>query len=192
MVSDLKCPHCGQQDIIWDYARGDIVCTYCGTVVDKIYVNMIKKEEPFNQAKDVSQPGLKKETREFFKLLSRIKGKNLEIDTRAFEAFIKGKRPAVKMFVRSGFKSRVDVDNDVRVALRIICKYPRLASRTDRAKLAIATVAVYLARDSRVEISKIAKEYGLSRIHMRRLINVLYSEKSVIEEVRRSIRMATN
>ncbi|MBP1358267.1 MAG: TFIIB-type zinc ribbon-containing protein, partial [Sulfolobus sp.] len=33
----MKCPYCHGNEIVWDYKTGDLVCTSCGSVIDKIY-----------------------------------------------------------------------------------------------------------------------------------------------------------
>ena len=33
----MKCPYCGSSELIWDYKTGDVVCSKCASVIDKIY-----------------------------------------------------------------------------------------------------------------------------------------------------------
>ncbi|BFI75311.1 TFIIB-type zinc ribbon-containing protein [Sulfurisphaera ohwakuensis] len=33
----MKCPYCESENLVWDYKNGNLVCTSCGSVIDKIY-----------------------------------------------------------------------------------------------------------------------------------------------------------
>ena len=33
----MKCPYCGSSEIIWDYKTGDLICSKCASVIDRIY-----------------------------------------------------------------------------------------------------------------------------------------------------------
>lgn len=57
-MTEYRCPECGGE-LVWDYERGEVTCSRCGLVVDRIY--------------DYGPPREKEETREREKLLERRK-----------------------------------------------------------------------------------------------------------------------
>lgn len=51
----MKCPQCGNEQLVWDYIHGDVVCPKCGLVIDKIYDysnNIIKENKENNYIKN--------------------------------------------------------------------------------------------------------------------------------------------
>ena len=49
MTLHFKCPECGSEVVVWDRVKGDIVCTFCGLVIGKIYdYNAHVKEDDYN------------------------------------------------------------------------------------------------------------------------------------------------
>lgn len=41
----MKCPQCGNDKLVWDFERGEVVCPYCGLVIDTIYYDTIYYEK---------------------------------------------------------------------------------------------------------------------------------------------------
>ncbi len=135
---------------------------------------------------------MSKATKEYLRLLKRIKSsrrlsKRAVIDTKNFMEYVDGKRGRVKT-VKVGITDvRLLTDTHVSEVLKIINKYPRLNSRTDRAKVALALIAIGIATKSRLEIRSLSRATSLSEMHIRRLRKTLSMQKAFINEVRRAL-----
>jgi AraC-like DNA-binding protein len=120
----------------------------------------------------------------YVELLEEVKlRQDLYIDEESFMRYVKlGKR--VKVLRR---RVPQPTDGVVKEIVKVMSKYPRLCSRTDRAKYALAKVAYAVATGSSIDIAKLSEELGLSRTHVKRLIKVIYSSSRFIDEVRRLV-----
>ncbi|MCD6428213.1 MAG: TFIIB-type zinc ribbon-containing protein [Desulfurococcales archaeon] len=185
----MRCPYCGSSDLIWDYQRGEVVCTQCASVIDRIYVSTIQRSDNDAEVKQKNLrvgepvPKLKKATKDYLKILESIRDKSdVVIDVNAFWEYQKtGRR--VKLL-----KKRLSPDllNDcaVRVAMDILRKYPKLSARTDRAKIAIALLAISLVKGTRLNMASLTKKVGLSKVHIKRLEKLVLKERAFIDELK--------
>ena len=188
----MKCPNCGCKELMWDFQRGDVVCTNCGLVLDKILIlsnnvsNQVKEVLNNNSKVQPKPVRLSKITIEYLKLLKKTKSMrgNVKVRIRSVEDLENSRLRQVKIFYREFNKDKLR-DNRVVKIMKIMDKYPRLKSRTDRAKLAIALIALHLiTRANRLSYTSIQNDTGLSRVHIRRLIKEVKKEKNFIEEVK--------
>ncbi|MCD6278370.1 MAG: hypothetical protein J7J11_01675 [Desulfurococcales archaeon] len=187
----MRCPYCGSSNLVWDYQRGEVVCTTCATVIDKIYIAVKPRYNADTDSgyshlySNYSMPKLKKETKNYLKILEDIGGKkrkDMTIDTGAFWEYMRtGRR--VKLLKRR-VNMKYSSDTTVQVAMDILKKYPKLTSRTDRAKLVIALLALALIKGVKLDTSLISKEVGLSKVHIKRLEKLIRREKAFIEELK--------
>jgi len=178
---------------VWDYERGCIVCGDCGTVIDLIY----QPHTPFNLQEDwmirrsrgVDHGiSLSKHTRMYLKLVRKASEYGLVVDNEVFKEYSLGRSPLVKVFK----KPNVDLDKFasdeyVRLVLDLMVKYPRLASRTDRAKVALAKIALSSLLDEELDVKKLSRELNISEVHIRRLYKAVVSEFGFLDEVRKSL-----
>jgi len=185
----LRCPYCGSSDLIWDYQRGEVVCARCASVIERIYVNTISHSEYDTEVRQKNlrigepAPKLRKATKDYLKILESIKNKNdVVIDVNAFWEYQKtGRR--VKLLKR---RLNTELLNDyaVRVAMDVLRKYPKLSARTDRAKIAIALLAISLVKGTKLNMALLTKKVGLSKVHIKRLEKLVLKEKAFIDELR--------
>ena len=204
----IACPECGSTNIIWDYRTGYIVCSECGIVIDRIYVqytgkNIIESRGTNNHliSKAFDRKERKKEynrkrahLRRITKLLNEVKNKPyLTIDARAVEEYLMGERAHVKLFKYKTWKP----ENDLllkKIIDKVVNTDPILASRTERAKWAIAKIILQLVINGKIDTKSIANETKLSITHIRRLINTVqrrnyrpnYVKKLLYEPMMRS------
>lgn len=194
----MKCPYCGSPEVVWDYERGDIICTTCGTVIERIYVMnpSSSMNEDFETLKDIKSfdrmPKLSRTTKEYLKLLKELKhSKRLSgkarIDTARFMNYVKLGDNRVKVIKVDVADTTLMNDAKVNKVLRIMKKYPRLFSRTDRAKVALALIAISLLTKEYLQITKISKSTGLSRMHIRRLLKIVFKEEDFLSEVSKEL-----
>ncbi|MCS7099417.1 MAG: TFIIB-type zinc ribbon-containing protein [Sulfolobales archaeon] len=191
----MKCPHCGiENSLVWDENRGTVVCSECGMVVDLIYVNSRRTSEFA-----VEPPGRKVSTstesfgkldvvsQKYLTILGEVKNNSsFYIDSDSFNKYLTlGKRVKV---IRK--RVRVPEDEYLKRIVSIMIKYPKLCSRTDRAKYAIAAIAYTLTTNGSISVSKLSKELGLSKTHIARLLRVVLESQSFLSEVR-SVSQAT-
>lgn len=160
---------------MWDFERGEVVCTSCGYVVEQIYVS--------SEARYVSETvrhgakgyiTLSVETRKFLELMKYVKisRKELYIDWDSFREYVRaGRRVRVlRLRVRpipENLREAVDP------VMKIIEKYPRLSSRTVRGKIAASLLALYLALGTRPNLVTIARLAGVSRTQLARIMKLI-------------------
>jgi uncharacterized Zn finger protein (UPF0148 family) len=197
LVNELRCPYCGSRNLVWDYSRGEVICADCGSVIDRIYVADNAMTATLEEVKDTRRyrgtPHISRATKEYLRLLKRIKGsrrlsKRAVIDPKNFMEYIDGRRGRVKTVKVGITDTHLLTDTHVSKVLKIINKYPRLNSRTDRAKIALALIAIGMATKSRLEIRSLSRATSLSEMHIRRLRKTLSTQKGFINEVRRALR----
>lgn len=190
----MECPYCGAENsLVWDESRGTVVCSGCGTVVDLIYVSaggFEHEPELSNERTSVAARKFGKLTDASIKYLMILKeikySPQLYVDSDSFNRYlILGKRVKV-------IKRRVAMPKDKTLdnIVAIMAKYPKLYSRTDRAKYAIAAIAYTLIAEGYVDPSKLSKQLGLSKTHIRRLLRVVRSSQRFLSEVRRMVQVA--
>ncbi len=178
--------------MVWDVGRGIVVCSECGTVLDSIYVSYSTSEYEYG---DSNEAGIYSPRKAKVKKLSEASLKYLEIlreikyrpmlyiDSYSFNRYlVLGKR--VKVVRR---REELPKNEVVEFIVSLMSKYPKLCSRTDRAKYAIATIAYTLVTEGEVDTSKLSKELGISKTHIRRLMRVVNNSQRFLDEVRKSI-----
>ncbi|HDD25809.1 MAG TPA: TFIIB-type zinc ribbon-containing protein [Acidilobales archaeon] len=193
----MKCPECGSVELVWDYKGGCVVCSACGLVIDSIYVNQVNgfRDEGLENARMKAKEKVKthkklkvlgdQEMAKRFKLymdLLNNKRVKLAFETKALTEFIYGKRAPVKILVKRGTKIDESLKTRLSAIINIINKYPRLASRTDRAKYALAYMIYSLINTGRIDFKEVTRKFNLSFAHARRLYSQLSSE--VINEAK--------
>jgi transcription initiation factor TFIIIB Brf1 subunit/transcription initiation factor TFIIB len=174
-----RCPYCNGI-LVWDYRTGDIVCSKCGAVIDRIFVmeRDVQREEGFSREIRKRQPKTPKSYKLFIKLYGRInKGrKDIYIDKSRFVDVMRGgKHVRVYDSPRNDASKRiVERDPIVRDILEsVVRRNPRLASRTERGKVAAALLIKMLFIDKKKVSSKLfreaANESGVSVGHVKRI-----------------------
>ncbi len=197
----MRCTYCGSTSILWDEFRGDVVCLNCGTVIDRIYVasptspgngaeQSLSRNHVRERAGSRVKASLSKHTRLYIKLLKKAKEKNLIIDNEKFLDHIYRGKPLVKVFKRRKIVG-LDEESSVRMVMNIMGKYPRLNSRTDRARVALALISLKLVRGERNYVKSVAQLTGLTEVHVRRLTYLLKNNRDFIDEVRKALRTAS-
>ena len=187
----MECPYCGAENsLLWDEGRGTVVCSECGTVVDSIYVNggssghgLEPPEGPKGRGRTVSRSlgRLSDASLKYLEILEEIRGRPmLYVDSDSFGRYLAlGKR--VKVVRRRSCLPRSETLDRI---LAVMVKYPRLCSRTDRAKYAIAVIAYALATEGFADVPALSRGLGLSKTHVRRLLRVVRSSREFLCEVR--------
>ncbi len=199
----MRCPYCGSNDIVWDYVRGDVVCASCGTVLERIYVaeQRIGQElaqEPIKirthrRCGTDRRVTLTKYTSEYLKLMNKVRRskrlKNVVIDSEQLRRYVDGEGPPVKIFKRNPQNVQTLLkDPRVRLVLEIMLRFPRLSSRTDRAKVALALMALMLLAGRKIDAREVAEKSGISTMHARRLAKTLEENREFVEELKRAIK----
>lgn len=185
----VECPYCKSENtLVWDESRGTVVCSSCGVVVDLVYVNhpspLEHERESFKECARRSwrRHGLADASAKYLEILEEIKYKSmLYIDEGSFTKYlVLGKR--IKVLRRRAILPRSPTLDAI---VTLMAKYPRLCSRTDRAKYAIAMIAHALIAENGVDVSKLSRELGLSKTHVKRLVKVVVRSREFLEEAKR-------
>ncbi|MEM1982334.1 MAG: TFIIB-type zinc ribbon-containing protein [Sulfolobales archaeon] len=178
---------------MWDYERGYIICSDCGTVLDTIYYfhlsNNPREEQLIRNSKKVNyNPSISKHTKTYLKLIRKALEYGLEVDNEVFAKYSLGHSPLVKVFKKPEVNlNKLISDESVKMVLDVMKKYPKLASRTDRAKIALAKIALSMVSENELDIKKLSHELRISEVHMRRLYRVVVSEFEFLKDVRRTL-----
>ncbi len=200
-VRNMRCPYCGSNNIVWDYVRGDVICASCGTVLERIYVTEqhISQElmqEPArtrtHKRHGSRRVTITKYTSEYLKLIDKVKRskrlKNIVIDSEQLRRYVDGEGPPVKIFKRNPQNVQMLLkDPKVRLILEVMLRFPRLSSRTDRAKVALALMALMLLTGRRINAKEVAEKSGISTMHARRLAKTLEENREFMEELKKVI-----
>ena len=186
----MKCVECGSKSLVWDYKSGFIVCSSCGIVNDRIVTGDLPRDREngvpttkFRKSAYHKWIRQKEQSYMEFKRVSRKRGigsKELIVDSSTFEEYVSGKRKPVKLLLTEGsLRARrlLTENGEIRfIVENIIRKHPTLNSRTERAKVALALIMLYM-RESKSLDSKVVKEIsektGASCSHIRRLHSLL-------------------
>ncbi len=192
-----RCPYCGSY-LVWDYTTGDVICSSCGVVVDRIVVSTgainLACEESYQDDKRqasrrlIGQAKAGSVYRKYMSVARHLlaRGGDFEINEKNFEEYLQGKRGHVRLIISS--KSRealkyAERDAEVRKILRdIIPKIPSLNSRTDRARVAAALLIKLLLSKNRIsssDLKRVSQTTGVSASHIRRLYNTVMKLKVV-------------
>ncbi len=194
-----KCPVCGAP-LIWDYELGEVICSSCGLVVDRIYDYRPLMEDEnqviWNMIKTSRNPRRNHISRKYrfhmklyYKVNSYVKDKPwLEIDYE--KVFETGK-------MINTLKSRATIEAEkkisdrklwrhVREGIRYIEKiYPVALARSGRGKYALAyMVSTYLNNKKFPDMNEVIETFNISETSYRRLLKIAREivslEKTVI------------
>lgn len=198
-----ECPYCKCNELVWCFAEGHVVCSNCGIILDKIYdyTPLPKRLALESSSRNYGTVLYSYETkirrinnsyRNYEKLIrkySRLRP-GLRVKDEAIMLAYKGyKVKMVKMIVNEKteeIKREILSNNKVfEIILKEFTKYPRVASRTDRVKLALATI-IYteINKGIRPSFTGIAKKFGISIVNLRKAYNVLRKYKDLYENIR--------
>lgn len=189
----MQCAYCRSLNVVWDFERGCVVCGDCGTVLDVIYCfchSIAPKEEHSirKSRNGIHKPSISRYTRTYLRLMRRASEYGLEIDNEVFKKYSSGTSPLVKVFKKPSVDlNKLTSEEYVKAVLDVMRKYPRLTSRTDRAKVALVKIALSMVSENEVNIKKLSHELRISEVHVRRLHRILASESEFLNDVKRTI-----
>lgn len=178
-----ECGYCGSQDVVWDFKNGFIVCSSCGSVLERIYsspsvraeITRLSARERHVSASELGDRLRRVKT--FRSVRNKIKKPDLALDDAAFAEYLAGKRGHVKLYVKKSSAERLRKLTElpeVKEALRIIEEYPLLASRTDRVKVASALIYLIAKKGGRLSsaLRLVSRLTGASEVHLKRVVKV--------------------
>jgi uncharacterized Zn finger protein (UPF0148 family) len=187
----MKCEFCGGI-LVWDYERGEVVCSHCGIVQDKLTSNDIPgyavnekvehmdlRENRFEDNRiKVYSPGYRRILRLYLTASRKINGKPwLEVDYN--KLFTTGK--FVKTIVSSAsIKARESIERYgywelVNRGLRVLEKVnPALLARSERCKYALAYMVTKFIETGKIPSEEeIVSVFNVSGTSYRRLRTVV-------------------
>ena len=201
----MRCPECKSDNILWDYKAGTVVCCNCGLVIDYIYEEPKQKystdctlnlnTKMYNKTKyRISEIYIIKSrikmyhklvyrTKEYYRITRKLKKKSIILDEEAFKEYLEGKRGHVRLFRHKYITSTKNIPEKIReIIKKIIDNDPVLASRTERAKIALAYIILgLLENDGNLNLHKIAKSTSLSVTHVKRLLATIRQRQYVLK-----------
>lgn len=188
----MKCLECSSDNIIWDYHRGEIVCAECGLVQDRIYVTHTRIKEELNANNNLTIKT------QILEVKSRVKNYEVEISRYKLKPYLKFSEEFLEK-IASGAKVRrvktiVRRDNAGRlperykVVLEVFSKYPRVTSRTDRMKEALAELLSEYVKKGSLEIGRIARKYNVHPTNLRKAYKAAIQYENLINELKIIVR----
>jgi len=204
----FKCPDCGCQEVVWCFTEGSIVCSNCGMVLDKIYDYSVprnyynlesEKSSTSNELAKYYENKVKRinqSYRNYEKLIRKYSNlrPGLKIKEEAILSAYNGQRvKMVKIIVNEKteeIKKEVLSENRIyEIVLKEFAKYPRIASRTDRVKLALAIIAYSeVSKGIRPSFTGIAKKFGISIVNLRKAYSIMKKYKDLYRNLSHIIR----
>ncbi len=189
----IACPYCGSLETIWDYKNGYVVCSRCGYVLDKIYDMHAVRHYYDDSTSYDNQYGThacintysgklvlaQRRTKKYFSLVKSLKDKDKF--TIHIEAGIASANKRVKTIIRKDTLRLIEVlrrKSEIAESLKEIdTRYPRLASRTERVRIAAAMMLLMIrnGEDPAKRLKEIAKNTGISMVHARRILRIFKS-----------------
>lgn len=206
----MICPEClSKNTIIWDYKNGVLVCSACGTVLDRLYDFECNRTININsEIHEYTKKSLNERTVRIERYL-RLCENRVNMYFKVFRKF--NLRPGVKVKdevvkeLTLGKKVKlvktltrcnaVDLSSvlsgseleQARIILNLINEYPRLASRTDRVKQALAVLILYKIRNINVSYSEIARKFHVDPANLMRAYRLF--KNRYYEELIRHVKM---
>jgi len=176
----LRCEMCGGE-LVWDYRTGDVICSSCGAVVDRIYV-----EEKTNQAEERmvrigrNASTAPKSYRMFRSVYRRMSsGRKLTINNDSFQSFLKtGKHVGVLEHpVNQELRRILSSDEELSMIYRKIERSHAFSGRTMRTKVAAAMIIRSYRHGGEKEVKRdlgeISRVTGLGKWHLYRITALL-------------------
>ncbi|MCC6061360.1 MAG: TFIIB-type zinc ribbon-containing protein [Desulfurococcales archaeon] len=191
-----QCPKCGSKEIIWDPERGEVVCSSCGLVIDEIYyypktfVELKGDAHEIKNRRSVKEKNSREKPGEILSIYGKLFGwwslrRDIDID-----------KDRLLQFSRGGYNGRIFVHKkdrelekmfEISPSLKKIYDYtsifPKLSSRTFRARLLISYILLRDLYGSHVSTSLMSKAFSVSRNHLIRIRRELQKYPELIKFV---------
>lgn len=174
------CPICGSREVVWDEYRGEIICSSCGTVIDQIYYTpktsleiSLERGETEKQKKirrSLERPGkIIKTYNKLFASWSLRKG--LEINIESLNSLREGvyNGHVFKYYKDPLLEKMLEISPTLKKIYDYTSMFPRLASRTFRARLLISYIVLKEASRSLISNSLMSKAFSVSKNHLNRV-----------------------
>lgn len=156
----MKCPYCGSDKVIWDYANGCLVCSECGSVIDQIYSSetYYDIEDENTLIPNFLYSDLAKKIENADKFQKELSNDNLR-------KFIIYNGSIVR---ESSLNSLKLIENNEKLLLLydIVDSLPKFKSKSIKYKLALA-----LYFYDKKEFEKISKNLNISDKYMKKIIS---------------------
>jgi len=189
----IKCPRCGSEEIIWDPERGEVICSSCGLVIDEIYyhprtfVELKRNVNEGGNRRSARKKSSREKPGEILSIYEKLFGwwrlrRNIDID-----------KDRLLQFSREGYNGRIFVhkkDRELQKLLEIsptlkkiydyLENFPRLSSRTFRARLLISYILLKDPYGNEMNTSILSKIFSFHKVHTRRIIRMLQKYPELI------------
>jgi transcription initiation factor TFIIIB Brf1 subunit/transcription initiation factor TFIIB len=193
-----SCIYCGSRDIIYDTHAGYMICCSCGSVLETIYESETEAIRRLRISVDTAEKRSKRSKTygssmnigHIYRAYRRVIGtrklrKGVIIRNDAIIS-IANKARFYKLFTHvrdSVIEDLLDRSPVLRKVLDILRDYPSLYSRTTRGKIATAYIVAKIALNDPIIYGQVSKFFGLSRVHIRRIKNVVERARDLIAKV---------
>lgn len=174
-VDVLQCPHCGNVNLVIDYARGEVVCPKCGTVVVEHLVDVTHPEYRFAKADQCEHY----QRVEIPEELGTAKPKLKNVSKRVTTIVHVGPTTEIRILkyawsLLNRWKTLLNLDDiTIRDAYRLFTvAYRKLRELDVKIHIrGLLCAAIYALRPD-LTLNKIAQRTGTSRLHAHRMLQL--------------------
>jgi len=167
----MRCPCCGSEELVWDFARGSVVCTRCGCVVDAI---LVYGSSGFEEASSQRRYRDAERFYSFERALTRRRAKEAE---KVFELEKKGFVVVGSRLVHirslaalKALESNADVKRLVEEGLKVLQQVVPTMSKTIRARLAMAYTVAKMLRGASPSTRELVQLFSIGKSTAARII----------------------
>jgi len=167
----MKCPCCGSEELVWDFATGSVVCTHCGCVVDAI---LVYGSSDFEEAPSRRRYRDAERLYSFERALTRRRAKEAE---KVFELEKKGFVVVGSRLVHirslaalKALESNADVKRLVEEGLKILQRVAPTMTKTIRARLALAYTVAKMLRGASPSTRELVQLFSIGKSTAARII----------------------
>ncbi len=174
-----RCPICGSTEIVWDEFRGEVVCSSCGLVMDQIYYTnrgfvedladkKIRKRVGYDRSYE--KPG--RVLRMYNKLFgSWSLRRDLDVNINSLETLVNGVYTG-RVFRHSRdvlLEKMLDISPTLKKIYEYTSLFPKLSSRTFRARLLISYVLLKKSGNGFASNDILSRAFSISKNHLNRV-----------------------
>lgn len=192
----MECPYCGSKELAYDFSCGYIICTFCGTTLDTIFIEFYESSTSYqineyqigslSVRKGIEKKKLCSKKMMFTKIgmdivvyekYARRARKNVYIDLDTVLKKEQGVSTSARVYHHKDEEKVVRIANEDPVVKRIvenvIDRDPILSSRTPRGKIALALIIKSILEGGNIDLNELSKKTSMSVVHMKRLLNLV-------------------
>jgi len=191
----VKCSYCGSGQIISDYRTGEVICSECGTVIEKIYYNGPTNTDEEIVVSPLSYEEIQKINRlkRYKYLKSKLNRPLLVMNTHNAHDFLTRGGKEWRLVIHKNSLAALDKlrqEGALKVAYQVVSERVRISSRTERVKVALSLYFLEVTQRGTGAKMEFLKELGIGKDYFRKLLSSipLLEKIKIVEELRKALK----